>query len=178
MLVLSEGHRYGDEPFPEGTHFTVRDMPELILSYPNFTPKELRSIKHSEIYYALAVRGPVIFLLYHIPGAFAWSDAPFTAHRLGEDQLAWFDRVEASDENQGHWLTRVIALESHANTVLRLRAATWPPHFVRKFAELVREQLAKPYDEVEYAREVQRVYGVESPGDLMKTSIVTARGGI
>lgn len=176
--TLSVGGPWLDDPgpIPEGPHFTIRDMPELTLAFRGFRRYELGALRHDTLYFALATRGSIIFFLYHAPKAFPWSDAPFNVHLMNDEDRTLFLNTEVGERD--HILSRALAVDPQRNRILAIRAFTLPPHFMRALVDLSREQFAKPFDISEYQQEVQRAYATCSPADLLKSAVVTARGGI
>jgi hypothetical protein len=119
-------------------HFTFRDIPELAIVMSNIQPHELQAMQSKTFYFAFALRGPVIFFLYHLADAFPWSDAPFSVHLMNEGEREAL--LEQDVTSRTHILMRILFVDRQTQRIAAMRMLTLPPHFMREVLAAVRAQ--------------------------------------
>ena len=149
--------------------------PMLILAINRPTIKEIRAVKNGKIELALYEREPVLWLLFKIQGFGPWSDAPFSI-RLYDGRGRKFDWSEEIDEGMGLGL-QIILIDAGTGIVKVLRYVATPTRFSREFRAAILRQLERPFCQVEYDREISRVYGKFSSEDLAERADVKCRIG-
>lgn len=165
--------------WPEGAQFNVRrGGPELLLAFRNVTAQERRAVKANPAQFALFVENTQILLLYHFEGGVPWSDAPFTANKLPQEEQPLLEL-----EDGQHVLFPVLLLEATTGIIKAIRILSLSTDFMRPLYAAIQQQLAQPFDQAQYDSELARLYTRYPQSALMVEQAVARyrtkqRGGL
>jgi hypothetical protein len=140
-----EGPQYG---FHAGSH-------ELLLFFDRPTEREVGSVGSGSARFALAVHGPVIFLLFRFEPAMPWSDAPYSIHLVPEEERQAPEPVATPEP---HALLQVTLVDARTGIIRALRALTFGPALTTALHLAIRDQLAAPWNRAAYDRAVDLAY--------------------
>lgn len=178
-LEVGELYHPGRTEWPEITNYNFRGGGhELLLIWKNPTRSEVRAVRKGPMEVALVVVEEVILLLYRIKGAAQWSDAPYTWHRVPEDQRGELPmRPEEISDGEGAAL-QVILVQANGGQVKALRLVGLGTEFSRKLHQAIRDQARREWDPRQYDERLASVYrSFPRVEDLLKEAVVRFRVG-
>ncbi len=178
MRVLQVGKPYipGRTDWREGVEYNYRaGAHEMRMFFERPAVSEVEAVRKGECEFALAVEGPVIFLLYCFRPAIDWSDAPFSWHLVPEIERT----LPQQEGNETRALLHVDLIEAKTGIVRALRVVTFSPEFTYALHNAIREQAASPWlgrDAYDAAlRDAYRHYARSE--DLLKRAVARTVGG-
>jgi hypothetical protein len=178
MHVLQVGKPYIADrgQWPEAVEYNYRGGEhDLRMFFRAPGQQEVEAVRKGRCDFAVAVEGPVIFLLYCFRPAADWSDAPYSWHLLPETEQALPD-VEGPETRA---LLQVVLTDAQTGLVRVLRAVTFSPSFTRALHRAIRQQAASPwpgraaYDAA--LRDLYRRYATSE--DLLRRAVAWTVGG-
>ena len=177
MFVVSVGQPYiaGRSSFDQnGPTYNYSDgIHELLLSFPDVSPVEVRSVQTGPAKFGLFVFERVIFFLFNFSPAFGWSDCPYSFWQLAPEQ-----RSLPVFEEHMHILLSVILIDGPTNTVKALRATTLSPAFSELLSAAIVDQLAAPISKEDYLGAVARAQARwPTSEEMYAESIARCAGG-
>lgn len=178
-LEVGELYHPGRTAWPEITQYNFRSGGhELLLIWTNPSPAEVGGVRKGPMELALVVVEEVILLLYRIKGAAKWSDAPYSWHRVPEDQQGELPvRPEEISEGQGAAL-QVILVQANGGQVRALRLVGLGTEFTRKLHEAIRDQAARDWDPESYDARLETLYrSFPRVEDLLERAVARYRVG-
>lgn len=127
--------------YPETTQFRISsDFAELVLVMGAPTSQEKHDVTNGELEFAVADGAPHLFILGYRLGTQEWSDAPYEAHRAGQDPSGIASTVGQSVP------MRILLVDAHTGVLEAWRFCELPGELVDVIRSSVRAQLAAPYE--------------------------------
>lgn len=139
-----------------------RSTPELVRFWPEPTVDEVAAHTSGAAHFALTDESPDLLVLAYRFGDLAWSDAPFQAHRLTSDQIAWPSGGPAAGI-----LFRTVLADAGAGTVLALRYDLWSVEFSNAVRVAIAEQLLHEFSDDTAGKKLNALYGAYKNPELM-----------
>lgn len=177
-------HRYrvgepyvpGRRNWPEHVEYNFRGGEhELRLFLADLTAREIQDVRRGEAEFALVVEQPVIAFCYRFGRAIPWSDAPYSWHRVPEDQRTL---PEPLPSGEGRALLHVILVEARSGIVQVLREVSLSPAFTAALHLAIREQAVRPWDAAEFDRVLTGLYRqYPTSAALVARAVARTRGG-
>jgi hypothetical protein len=178
--VLRVGAPYlaGRTSWPDGTSlFSVSPSGyELVCCLAAPTAREVRQYRaRTPCRFALAVHGPVLFLLYRF-GDLPWSDSPYSVHLLPAGRRRVPDTADLADP---HALLMVVLVDAATGLVRQIRAVTFSPAFTAALHLAIRDQLASPWPgPAAYDAALAALYRRYPTSEaLLETAVARTEGG-
>ncbi|MDP9440516.1 MAG: hypothetical protein M3P49_17550 [Actinomycetota bacterium] len=173
METIEVGKRYPGrwETMQEGARYDYSAAGHLLqLFLPGATGREVRAVRAGRAEFALAVEGPVIFLLMRFD-VMPWSEAPFSIHLVSEERRRTTLRSPDSGERRN--MLQIHLVDTRSGLTKALRVCGLHSDFIDAFETALREQLACEWRGREaYDAELAGIYRRHPRGDdLVRKSI-------
>ena len=135
------------QEWPEVIQYNFRGGEhELVLFLNAPTPEELNDVSSGEAQFALYARDSQILMLCKFGDAIAWSDAPYTWHRVRADERQRAPEIAAKDFVFLH----IVLVDAATGIIRVLRAITMPPAFAQALHQVINAQADMDWDVNEY----------------------------
>lgn len=168
ILQVGQPYIQGRTSLPEAVQFNFRaGAHELLMWLPAPTEREVRDIARGDAELALFVEQPLIIFLYRFGRAIPWSDAPYSWHRVPEQERVLPDPVGVAEP---HALLQVVLADAATGIVRALRAIALLPAFTTALHLAIRDQAAAHWDPAAYDRALDQLYARISPEALAARS--------
>ena len=179
MYRLEVGKPYGPsvEQCPEGIEYNFRGgIHELLLRFGKPTPQEIEDVRRGQSEFALASAEGVLFLLFRFGHSVRWSDAPYTWHRVPQEQRTLPEPPKTANTRA---VLHVILLDAGNGIVQALRLVTLSPALTLALYEAIKAQTETPSAGwKEYDKQLAAAYRKYArTEDLLKIAAVRAIGG-
>jgi len=162
-------------PVNDGTSFDCSQEcgPTLTIHMSNPRAQEIVDIRRGESRFALAMHGPIVFLLARF-GGIDWMDAPFHAG-LYPSHLRGMPR----DWKPGTRLGLAVQIvDSQTGQQHGARLLSLSPHFWDTFAANVHRQASQPILRAEYDEAIGRAYSAyPTARAMLKKALVSSKAG-
>jgi len=160
----------------EGTNYNFRaGIHEILLTFRQPKPIEVQAVKQGEATFGLVVKDDVILPVFKF-GVIPWSDASYTWHRVpsGERTLP-----KSPEELRTGERAQVTTLMINADTgiLLAIRQTSFSHDFTVALHQAIREQAARPFDQVLFDRQLRKLYSQYDAKGLLKLAIARCKGG-
>lgn len=184
MNVYEVGKPYNPhrKTWPDGSQFNFRGgEAELLLTLTSPTAGEVEGVKVGACAFALFVEPPLIQICYSFKGAFTWSEAPFSWHRMvacvpSSEAILPLAPEQLAPESRD--LLRVILIDGKTGIVKALRVVTLSPSFTVALHRAIREQATGPYNDVAYLAALSRLYQrFRDARELVARAVARTPGG-
>lgn len=176
VLTVGQPFAEGITEWPHG-RFEMRHWDGNLMMqicYSNLDEKELDAFHHNPIFQALYVEKGVIFFCFKIDGFMEWSDQAFSVGLIPAADNPGHLAPDGSYMPM-HW----VLVDSDTGLVRGMRSATMSPKFVRIFQRAIDQQLATPFDPMQYSRSVQDVYSrLRKSRDIAAAAFIRERAGV
>jgi hypothetical protein len=166
----------GRAGFPEGVEYNFRaGEHELLFFFYSPSRAEVKALRTGECEFALAVEGPVIFLLYRFGTAINWSDAPYSWHLIPPDQCT-LPEAQGPDTRA---LLQIIVVDAVSGLLLALRVVTFSPTFTGALYAAIRAQAENSWvGQAAYDAALADLYRrYPTSADLLKRAVGRTQGG-
>lgn len=178
MAEYSVGKPYipGRRNWPENCEYNYRSgTHELRMFLRGLTGPEVMAIRRGECEFGLFVQEDIILLLYRFDAAVAWSDAPYSWHRVPEGQR---DFPEPHGSPEGRDTLQVILVDALTGIVRALRIVSFSPAFTMVLRSAIRDQAARPWPgAAEYDRQLKQIYNRYTSEQIVARAIARTMGG-
>lgn len=146
---------------------------DLQLFFAGLTEMEIEEVQTGECEFALDVESGIIFFLCRF-GSQPWSDAPYTWHRVPEEQRV-LPEPEATSDSRA--LLQVLLIDASTGILKAIRAVSLSPQFTRALHRAIREQSMAVFNQEKYDADLAILYGRLSTKELLKRAILRTKGG-
>jgi hypothetical protein len=134
--------------WPEGVEYNYRSgAHELRLFFPGVKPTEIEAIRIGPVRFALFVERGIIFLLFRFAGM-PWSEAPYSWHMVPADQQT----IPPDTAPNERVILTTFLVSGDTGKLLVIRLTTLAPEFTRILHQAIRDQVAQPFDQRTYDR--------------------------
>lgn len=127
------GKRYPGEwkSMQEGGHYSYNAAGHMLqLHLPGATDTEVRDVRAGRAEFALAVEGPVIFLLFRF-GRQPWSEAPFSVHLVPKKWRR--TTLRTADTGERRNMLRILLIDTRSGILKAIRVCGLSAHFIDAF---------------------------------------------
>ena len=162
MTIVGRPYRGVAKRRDEGPYYTLAyGRHELAIFLDRPTTEEVTAFHEGAVTFGYWWDPPVLWALFRIDGM-AWSDAPYTIHKVDPDGRA----VPPPDNGLSPAVTMLMC-EAADGLVRGIRIASMSQTIAAGIHSAARNQLATPYDAVEYEKAVQRRYAETGDSEAM-----------
>jgi hypothetical protein len=162
--------------WPENAEYNYRsNTHEIRLFFPRPKPIEVQQVKQGEASFALVVEEPIIFLVWKF-GSLPWSDGSYAWHRVPEDErtLPKDPRLMTPQERQ---VVTTFMVNADNGILLAIRQVSFSHDFTQALHQAIREQAARPFDQVIFDRKLRMLYSQHDSRGLLHLAIARCKGG-
>jgi hypothetical protein len=175
MLAVGQPYLPDGQKMPEGIQYNYRGGGhELLMVLKQPSNREIAAIEKGSAEFALYADAMQIIFFYRFGEALPWSDAPFTIHRVPEEERIIPARIDGPEP---HALLTVILVQQETGTVLALRATTFSPAFTVVLHTAIRTQAETPYDAATYNRQSTLYQRYSTTNALLRLATSRTTGG-
>lgn len=176
MHTYSVGKLYapGRTQWPEATDVDVRGgQLTLRLFWKDLRAPVVQHVKRSPIEVGLAVQNGLVFLLYRIEGASEWSDQPVSYVNIAPSDR----QLPPELQDRQLLLVQIHLVDADTGLLRALRVFSVSSRFATAWRTAMAGDLTlAPWED--YHQRIDVVYAqFPTPGDLLRTSLVTETGG-
>jgi hypothetical protein len=132
-----------------------RGQHELLLCLSQLSEDEVVAVREGKAEFGLLIYGLVIFLLYRFGEAIAWSDAPYSWHRVPPEQRQLPETPTTAEIRA--WLS-VALVDADRNVVRALRRGILSPDFTRALHAAIADQAAGPWNPENFDAHLRSAY--------------------
>jgi hypothetical protein len=171
MYAYQVGQPYNQnrQQWPEVIQYNYRGGEhELVLFLNSPTADEIRDVAKGEARFALYAKDSQIVLLFKFGDSIAWSDAPYTYHRIPADQQQRAPEITAKD----FVLLHVILVDAATGIIKALRVIGMQPPFAQALHRAINTQADMVWDPAEYDRQLQALFRKYNSHQLAQVSKV------
>lgn len=129
-----------------------RGQHELLLCFSQLSEDEIDAVREGKAEFGLLIYGLVIFLLYRFGEAIAWSDAPYSWHRVPAEQQQLPETAEIRAR------LSVVLVDADRNVVRALRMGMLSPDFTRALHAAIADQAAGPWNPENFDAHLRSAY--------------------
>ena len=160
----------------ESVQFNIRDgQPELLLFFASPSFHETLAVRKSECEFGVLKIGDVIFLLYRFGSEIKWSDQPYSIHLTDRTER----QLPVLETDEQRLVLQIMLIDALTGILKVIRAVTLAPEFSAELLKLTNEQLAAPFSENDYKRQLANIYArYPQTKDLLAECFVFTKGGI
>jgi hypothetical protein len=159
-----------------GEYNFMGGMHELRLFWPRLNRRTVDAVRTGQADFALVVSPPVLFLLYQIEGAAAWSDAPYSWHLVPADRRVLPSPVGETEEARD--LLQIVLVDAETGIVRALRVVSWSPSFTIAIRLAIAAQAERPWDPSAYHRRLSEIYAAAPTTEhLLRAATARTVGG-
>lgn len=167
----------GHTSYPPGPHYNFDISGHVLrIAAPRLRFREIDDVRRSPCEFAVAVHGPIVFLLYRFGRAIPWSDCPYSWWLVPPEQRQLPARYA---NGEPHALVTVILIESTDGIVQALRAVTISPALTAALYLAIHQQSETPWvGQDAYQRALDDVYArYPTASALLATARARSAGG-
>lgn len=146
---------------------------EIRLFFRSPKPSEVQAAKQGEANFALVVQQDMILLVFRY-GSIPWSDASYTIHRVPENERTL--PPEMINEQERAQIT-LFLINADTGILLAIRQTSLSHDFTVALHQAIREQAARPFDQVLFDRQLRMLYSKYNSSALLKLAIARCKGG-
>lgn len=158
----------------EGTEYNWRaNIHEIRMFFSQPLPSEVQAVKNGEATFGLVIKEDVILLVFKF-GSLPFSDAPYTIHRVPEQERTLPPLLTRPTERH---LVTIFLVNADTGILLAIRQVSFSHDFTEALHQAIREQADRPFDQVKFDRQLRSLYSQYQSKDLMKLAIAKCKGG-
>ena len=132
-----------------------RGQHELLLCFSQLSEDEIDAVQAEKAEFGLLIYGLVIFLLYRFGEAIAWSDAPYSWHRLPPEQQQLPETPKTAEIRAR---LSVVLVDADRNVVRALRRGMLSQDFTRALDAAIADQAAGPWNPENFDAHLRSAY--------------------
>jgi hypothetical protein len=116
---------------------------QLLLCLSPLSEDEIAAVRQGQAEFGLLIYGLAIFLLYRFAEAIAWSDAPYSWHRIPPEQRQLPETPKTAEIRA---VLSVVLVDAERNVVRALRRGMLSPDFTRALNAAIADQATAPWN--------------------------------
>ena len=132
-----------------------RGQHELLLCFSQLSEDEIDAVAEGKAEFGLLIYGLVIFLLYRFGEAIAWSDAPYSWHRVPPEQRQLPETPKTAEIRAR---LSVVLVDADRNVVRALRRGMLSQDFTRALDAAIADQAAGPWNPENFDAHLRSAY--------------------